>query len=124
MRITYLSLVFLVCLALIPFPTNQAAAEQELAFRDVTPDHWAYETVAWSISHNITTGFEDHTFRPNEPVSEEQFMALLMRSFDMLPTDNTSSPSSWSDFYYKLALLHNYPTSIKPYQPNYTKIFD
>ncbi|QGQ94259.1 hypothetical protein EHS13_04715 [Paenibacillus psychroresistens] len=103
-------LALFACCFLSQTTTSAAVQPVPLAFKDVTPAQWAYETVNWSIAHEITFGFEDQTFRPNEPITEEQFIALLLRSFGVLPTSNTGD-TAWSDPFYLVAATHNYPIS-------------
>ncbi|MGD6875870.1 phosphodiester glycosidase family protein [Bacillus infantis] len=48
-------------------------------FNDVPPEFWAFEDIHALAANNITTGYEDHTFKPNNPVTRGQFSAFLYR---------------------------------------------
>jgi len=49
-------------------------------FVDVPKGYWAYDAIAAIAANNITTGYkEDHTFRPENPVTRAQFSAFLYR---------------------------------------------
>jgi hypothetical protein len=49
-------------------------------FADVPKDYWAYDAISAIAANNITTGYqEDHTFRPENPVTRAQFSAFLYR---------------------------------------------
>lgn len=48
-------------------------------FPDVPAKAWYANAVAWGTKNGIAKGFEDGTFRPNEPVSREQTAVLLHR---------------------------------------------
>ncbi|MCD1261367.1 S-layer homology domain-containing protein [Paenibacillus athensensis] len=85
--------------------TSNAAAE--FTFRDVSAKHWAYPTITWAIFNGIANGFEDGTFRPDEAVTEEQFISLLVRAFGDIP--DSVSATAWSDKYYTYLSNKNYP---------------
>lgn len=48
-------------------------------FLDVPDDRWSSEAVAWAAKAGIAAGFEDGTFRPEEPITREQAISLLYR---------------------------------------------
>ena len=48
-------------------------------FPDVPAKAWYANAVAWGTKNGIAKGFEDGSFRPNEPVSREQTAVLLHR---------------------------------------------
>ncbi|KHE71495.1 S-layer homology domain-containing protein [Halobacillus sp. BBL2006] len=48
-------------------------------FKDMTVDHWAFPYVAALLNHNITTGYEDNTFRPSREVTRAEFSTFLSR---------------------------------------------
>jgi hypothetical protein len=49
-------------------------------FRDVPNDFWAYKEISALAANGITTGYkEDHTFRPQNPVTRAQFSAFVYR---------------------------------------------
>ncbi len=54
-------------------PTAEAAG-----FTDVADGDWYAEAVNWAASEGIVNGFEDNTFRPNDPITREQLAAMLM----------------------------------------------
>ncbi|MCD1260042.1 S-layer homology domain-containing protein [Paenibacillus athensensis] len=76
-------------------------------FRDVAATHWAYETILWGVTHGIIDGYEDETFRPDEVVTEEQFIALLVRAYGDIP--DLIPAAAWSDKYYAYLSAKNYP---------------
>ena len=60
-----------------------AAAEEATAakvFTD-TKGHWAQETIDLFASLNLIAGYEDGTFRPDQPITRAEFAALLYRVF-------------------------------------------
>ncbi|MBC9785356.1 leucine-rich repeat protein [Heliobacterium chlorum] len=48
-------------------------------FPDVPADHWAQSAIAASSRAGLLRGFEDGTFRPDEPLTRIQSVALLLR---------------------------------------------
>ncbi len=82
------------------------------AFKDVDNTNWAYNTIEWGVQSDIVSGYPDGTFKPNNTVTEEEFLALLVRSFEGKDLD-TVSGSKWSDPYYEVAKTNNYPVSGK-----------
>ncbi|MBW4511042.1 MAG: S-layer homology domain-containing protein [Scytonematopsis contorta HA4267-MV1] len=69
------------------FPVVQPAEKlptipPPIAFRDVRDDFWGRSFINVLSSRNIIKGFEDYTYRPNEPVTRAQFAAILQSAFD------------------------------------------
>ncbi|MEG0471011.1 MAG: S-layer homology domain-containing protein [Solibacillus sp.] len=54
-------------------------------FKDVTPNHYAYESVQQLVAANIAAGYPDGTFKPNEKLTRihaATFLARAMRYTD------------------------------------------
>ena len=64
------------------------AAKQKQLFKDVPTHHYAYTAIKWAYDFDIISGYSDGTFRPNQPVSEQQFAQILVNYFDLEPTDD------------------------------------
>ena len=66
-------------------PSQSAAADSSPAggaktwFSDVPKDAWYEEALAWAVENGIIAGFEDGTFRPNEPLTRAQIVSVLYR---------------------------------------------
>ena len=50
-----------------------------IGFPDVPVDHPFHDEIAWLVVEGITTGFEDGTFRPTNPVTRQAAAAFLYR---------------------------------------------
>lgn len=63
-------------------------------FDDVSGDHWAYESILNLVERGVVSGYDDNTFQPNNHVTREEFVKMLL-----LATDNYSSgyTSEFSD---------------------------
>lgn len=53
----------------------------EANFTDVK-DSWAKEAIDIVASNGITAGYEDNTFRPNQPIKRSEFAVFLVRTLD------------------------------------------
>jgi hypothetical protein len=64
-----------------PSPTPQ----QAVSFSDVPQDFWARPFIAALAARGILVGFEDGTFRPNQPVTRAEFATQLAKAFEQKP---------------------------------------
>lgn len=55
--------------------------KDESIFYDVPKDAWYYEALTWCVERGIIAGYEDGTFRPNEPVTRSQIVSIVYRAF-------------------------------------------
>jgi len=53
--------------------------KQAAGFSDVPADAYYADAVAWAVEKNISGGYADGTFRPNQPITRQQFAAFLYR---------------------------------------------
>jgi hypothetical protein len=53
------------------------------SFTDVSPKHWTFPYVSSLVKHQITTGYDNHTFRPNAPLTRAHFSVFLARHLDV-----------------------------------------
>lgn len=83
-------------------PTAEAAG-----FTDVADGDWYADAVNWAASEGIIAGYEDNTFRPNDPITREQLAAMLMNyaawkgedvnaRADLSSYNDVASVSSWA----------------------------
>ncbi|MCI9626443.1 MAG: hypothetical protein HFI90_06630, partial [Clostridia bacterium] len=72
-------------------------------FSDISSVEWAREGILYLSENNIINGYEDNTFRPDNSITREEFVAIIVRAFE-IEDENTGSsfsdvdPSAW---YYK-----------------------
>jgi hypothetical protein len=97
----------ILALLLVAFTTTSA-----LGFTDLQTN-WHKDIVPWGVEQNIAKGFPDGTFKPDNAVTEAQFLALLLRKYDKTLTDNVNK-SEWYNPYYDVAEKNNYPVSETP----------
>ncbi|WP_442602652.1 S-layer homology domain-containing protein [Paenibacillus sp. KN14-4R] len=84
-------------------PTFVTAAEGESAkFKDVSKDYWGATNIEWASDQGIIYGYPDGTFKPDEPVTQTEFVAMLVRAYvnkDQLPKNE----GYWGAPYYQYA---------------------
>lgn len=51
-------------------------------FFDVKPSHWAYDIISYANSMGIIYGYQDGLFKPNNPITRAEIVAILSRSYD------------------------------------------
>src|SRR5690606_6161528 len=76
-------------------------------FGDVA-NHWAKSTIEWGVKNNMVEGYPDGTFKPNNNVTEAEFLALLIRAYE---GKKENGKNHWADPYYDFAIKMNYPTN-------------
>ena len=99
-KILVISFLLAAVLFLIP---ATADAESRISFTDISATHWAKESIDSLVQLGVVSGFSDNTFRPDEPVTREQFAQLITLAFyldlpgdDSVPTFVDVSKSRWS----------------------------
>lgn len=69
-------------------------------FSDVPPSHWAYADIRWAHANQIVNGYADGTFKPNKPVTEAEFLTMLIKAYG-IQTQPVST--DWSAGFYNYA---------------------
>ncbi|MFS0576581.1 S-layer homology domain-containing protein [Sporosarcina sp. 179-K 3D1 HS] len=77
-------LMFLLLTSMNPLTPSAAPL-----FKDVKTGHWAAPSIEWAAAEGLTSGYPDGTFAPERPITEAQFVSLLV-AFDC------SSPKSFA----------------------------
>jgi len=72
------------------------------AFKDVSANAWYARSTSWAAINGMITGYSDHTFRPDVPVTREQLATILYRyakhkRFNVSASNNLSAFSDSSD---------------------------
>ncbi|SFM12142.1 S-layer homology domain-containing protein [Salibacterium qingdaonense] len=61
------------------------------SFSDVPADYWAIEAISTAVSQDITTGYEDGTFRPGNATTRAQFSVFLQNALSSGEEEQTSN---------------------------------
>ena len=73
-------------------------------FSDVAASDWAKTYIEYLAAKNIISGFEDGTFRPNDLVTREQFVKMIVTAFNLKTSENAGmnfSDVNLGDWYYE-----------------------
>lgn len=91
--------------------------KDDQTFKDVSQEKWFYNDVAKAKYAGYISGFDDGTFRPDQPISREQAAKIihqLMQLEDVLPKSDTRTfhdeqqMSDWSKPYIKAVASEGY----------------
>jgi hypothetical protein len=100
-------LLALICVSSMFATISYSAEAKETTFRDVPGEFWGADYVQLAHENKWVDGYTDGTFRPNQPVTESEFLAMLVRAFN--PDDFTNkSGTSWSSPYINFAKQYNW----------------
>lgn len=101
-------------LALVTVLACNPASERAMAatFGDINR-HWAEKTIEWAYGGGIVDGYGDGTFRPEQMVSEPEFLAMLIRAFPDAgkagPVGEAGAGAKWFDEFYAVAKALSWP---------------
>ncbi|MBE9012283.1 S-layer homology domain-containing protein [Pseudanabaenaceae cyanobacterium LEGE 13415] len=66
---------------LVPSPTTPPSPGVAKGFTDVSADFWAAAYISELTRRGILGGFQDGSFKPNEPITRAQFASLIGKAF-------------------------------------------
>ena len=66
------------------YGTYPADAASLASFSDVTPANWFYWYIVWAYTEGLVLGYEDGTFRPNAPITRQEYAAMVARTGEVL----------------------------------------
>ena len=74
---------------------GKPAVSGTVPFTDIAENDYYHDAVTWCVRQDIAAGFDDNTFRPDIPISRQQFVALLhrytrFRGYAIEPSDELS----------------------------------
>jgi len=74
------------------------------AFSDLDETHWAYNNVMTMYEKGLVSGFNDGTFKPDDTLTREQFITMLVNALQLKREGNSSFidiENRWSTDYIK-----------------------
>ncbi|MFF2793321.1 S-layer homology domain-containing protein [Lysinibacillus xylanilyticus] len=88
----------------VSFATEPVAfnVQESAKFTDVDKNHYAYDAIQWAQQQGIVRGYPDDTFRPNEELTESEFVNMLAK-FLKIKDDKGEiiyTKYHWADRYY------------------------
>lgn len=78
-----------------------AAGNGNTAFSD-TASHWGGSAIAKAVKLGIINGYEDHSFKPDAPVTRAEFASMIGRGFGLTPGTVSAfkdTDSNWASGY-------------------------
>ena len=54
-------------------------ATASISFKDVSSGHWAYQSIVTAYAYGWINGYEDGTFRPDQPITRAEAVAIINR---------------------------------------------
>ncbi|OUS68002.1 hypothetical protein B1748_35030 [Paenibacillus sp. MY03] len=91
----------------IPLSDYTASAA---SFNDVTPSYWANSYIDWAVDSGLAQGYKDGSFRPDDKVTEIEFLAMMLRAYGSV-TRKDELASDWSRSYYNHAERLGWPVT-------------
>lgn len=64
-------------------PSDTVITPQTPSFVDIDSALWAKDAIIKLCSQNIISGYGDNTFRPNNPITREELVKVLVKAFDI-----------------------------------------
>lgn len=59
--------------------SGSPVVDDPMNFTDVPGGLWYSDAVRWAASQGVVAGYEDGTFRPDDPITREQLAVMLYR---------------------------------------------
>lgn len=84
----------------------KAEDAQTKGFADIAK-HWAKATIEWAVGEGIANGYPDGTFKPDNQVTEEEFLKMFLAS-QGVPIPSAKQGERWSQPYYDYATDSGY----------------
>lgn len=95
--IVLLSICLVATAALAAPPTwvQEMQKEKRIGmFKDLNPNHWAYQEINAMVENGIFAGYPDNTIRPNTEVTRAEYAKMLVLSLNL---DNKPSGQTFED---------------------------
>jgi uncharacterized protein YkwD len=109
------------CIVMAGGTALAAGSQQETpVFKDIS-GHWARAYIEWAAEAGIASGYTDGTFRPNQEVSEREFVALVFRAYPELDVPAQAAGEPWYARYYTAAEKLGWPVADKESAKPYTR---
>ncbi|WP_372814065.1 CAP-associated domain-containing protein [Paenibacillus sp.] len=119
LRCIKMGLVALMTLAFTVPAASLATVSAAQGFKD-TNRHWGALAIEWAAGQGIVDGYEDGTFRPDNIVSEPEFLAMLLRAYPS-PIGSAEIGQAWYEPYYVFAASRHWSLLNNPDRNRYNR---
>lgn len=72
----------------------KSTSTASLPFSDVKQNYWARESILVAYRNGLITGYEDRTFRPNDPITRMEMVSILVRGLKLQPVEGSEKLTS------------------------------
>lgn len=92
---------------------------QSFAFSDLDSLHWAYNNVMKAQEKGIVSGYDDGTFKPDKPLTREQFITMLTNALGLNggKSEFLDAKDRWSSNYIGVAGRYLVDDGAKYFKP-------
>ncbi|MBF4695511.1 S-layer homology domain-containing protein [Fusibacter ferrireducens] len=74
------------------------ATENTVAFKDVAPSDWFYQTIKNAASNGWVSGYEDGAFYPNNPIKREEAAVVVKKILSQNAASQSTSLNHFKDY--------------------------
>lgn len=97
---------------LVTAPMSAVANETQvnlnkIVFNDVSEAQWSYSAVQWGIDNQIVNGYPDGSYKPDQNVTQSEFLAMLLKSYNVELTKQAQG-EAWDSPFLNYALENNW----------------
>jgi hypothetical protein len=85
--------------------TKNSFAATNHPFPDVSSNYWGAEAIQWAYDRKIVDGYPNGSFKPEQMVSQSEFVAMLIRAYK--PSDFTMNEDTSWDWPYQQYAYEN-----------------
>jgi hypothetical protein len=87
--------------------TRVSSAAEKSHFTDISSGYWGAAAIQWAYDNQVVTGYPDGSFKPEQKVSQSEFLAMLIRTYQ--PADLINDPTEeWDSSYNRYALMNGW----------------
>ena len=77
-------LIIVAAVVVVLTAAGTVAAQSTQRFPDVPLEHEAYEAIEWAADVELTLGYDDGTFKPEQPLSKQHAVVFMERYYDQI----------------------------------------
>jgi hypothetical protein len=96
--------------------TGTNITQNQIAFPDVSEAHWGFGIIRWGVDNKIVEGYPDGTFKPDQNVTQSEFLAMLLKAYK-IDLSNLTQDGPWDTSYLQYARDHNWALVEFTYRP-------
>ncbi|QGG57889.1 S-layer homology domain-containing protein [Paenibacillus sp. B01] len=87
--------------------TETQVIQNQIVFNDVSEAHWGFSAIHWGLKNQIVNGYPDGSYRPDQNVTQSEFLAMLLKAYNVELTKQEQG-EAWDSPLLKYALESNW----------------